>query len=51
MDDGVIFVGRSNTLGKGQSSSDFSKMFTRLGMGAKAGSTEPESSANRLAKA
>jgi cytoskeletal protein CcmA (bactofilin family) len=32
MDDGVIFVGRSNSLnGKGQPTSDFSKMFTRLG--------------------
>jgi cytoskeletal protein CcmA (bactofilin family) len=32
MDDGVVFVGRSNTLnGKTQSTSDFSKMFTRLG--------------------
>ncbi|MCE0483698.1 MAG: polymer-forming cytoskeletal protein [Methylacidiphilales bacterium] len=32
MDDGVIFVGRSNSLsGKNQPSSDFSKMFTRLG--------------------
>lgn len=32
MDDGVVFVGRSNSLsGKNQPSSDFSKMFTRLG--------------------
>src|SRR5271167_3990582 len=32
MDDGVIFVGRSNALsGKNQPASDFSKMFTRLG--------------------
>ena len=32
MDDGVVFVGRSNALnGKSQPSSDFSKMFTRLG--------------------
>ncbi len=35
MDDGVVFVGRSNTLnGKTQPSSDFSKMFTRLGASA-----------------
>ena len=32
MDDGVIFVGRSNALnGKNQPTGDFSKMFTRLG--------------------
>src|SRR5271167_2635829 len=32
MDDGVIFVGRSNGLnGKATPASDFSKMFTRLG--------------------
>jgi cytoskeletal protein CcmA (bactofilin family) len=32
MDDGVIFVGRSNQLnGKGQPGGDFSKMFVRLG--------------------
>jgi cytoskeletal protein CcmA (bactofilin family) len=32
MDDGVVFVGRSNSLnGKSQPSADFSKMFTRLG--------------------
>jgi hypothetical protein len=32
MDDGVVFVGRSNSLnGKAQPSNDFSKMFTRLG--------------------
>ncbi len=32
MDDGVVFVGRSNALsGKTQPSSDFAKMFTRLG--------------------
>src|SRR5277367_1869957 len=36
MDDGVIFVGRSNSLsGKNQPSGDFSKMFTRLGTVAK----------------
>jgi len=35
MDDGVVFVGRSNTLnGKTQPSGDFSKMFTRLGASA-----------------
>jgi cytoskeletal protein CcmA (bactofilin family) len=32
MDDGVVFVGRSNALnGKNQPAGDFSKMFTRLG--------------------
>jgi cytoskeletal protein CcmA (bactofilin family) len=32
MDDGVVFIGQSSMLnGKTQSSSDFSKMFTRLG--------------------
>jgi cytoskeletal protein CcmA (bactofilin family) len=36
MDDGVVFVGRSNALnGKSQPASDFSKMFTRLGTVAK----------------
>ena len=35
MDDGVVFVGSSKTLnGKSQPSSDFNKMFTRLGAGA-----------------
>ena len=50
MDDGVIFIGRSNTLsGKSQPASDFSKMFTRLGLVPKTNSTgassEPESTA------
>lgn len=32
MDDGVVFVGRSNSLnGKNQPASEFAKMFTRLG--------------------
>jgi cytoskeletal protein CcmA (bactofilin family) len=32
MDDGVVFVGRSNSLsGKAQPAGDFAKMFTRLG--------------------
>jgi len=36
MDDGVVFVGRSNALnGKNQPTGDFSKMFTRLGTVAK----------------
>ena len=36
MDDGVVFVGRSNSLnGKTQPTSDFSKMFTRLGASTK----------------
>src|SRR5271167_3908282 len=40
MDDGVVFVGKSNALGgKNQPSGDFSKMFTRLGAPAKANST------------
>lgn len=40
MDDGVIFVGRSNSLsGKNAPSGDFSKMFTRLGGTAKANGT------------
>src|SRR3984957_1128860 len=40
MDDGVIFVGRSNGLnGKTTPASDFSKMFTRLGTAAKTNST------------
>ena len=40
MDDGVIFVGRSNTLsGKNQPASDFSKMFTRLGLTSKTTAT------------
>ncbi len=40
MDDGVVFVGKSNTLsGKNQPSSDFSKMFTRLGVASKNGTT------------
>jgi cytoskeletal protein CcmA (bactofilin family) len=40
MDDGVVFVGRSNSLnGKNQPASDFSKMFTRLGAGAKTNPT------------
>jgi cytoskeletal protein CcmA (bactofilin family) len=42
MDDGVIFVGRSNGLnGKTTPASDFSKMFTRLGSAAKTNSTTP----------
>jgi cytoskeletal protein CcmA (bactofilin family) len=37
MDDGVVFVGRSNTLNsKTQPSGDFPKMFTRLGAASKA---------------
>jgi cytoskeletal protein CcmA (bactofilin family) len=38
MDDGAVFVGRSNALnGKSQPAADFSKMFTRLGTIAKTG--------------
>jgi len=40
MDDGVVFVGRSNSLnGKSQPAGDFSKMFTRLGTAVKTNST------------
>jgi cytoskeletal protein CcmA (bactofilin family) len=34
MDDGVVFVGRSNTLSGKPPSGDFNKMFTRLGASA-----------------
>jgi len=44
MDDGVVFVGRSNMLnGKPQPSGEFSKMFTRLGV-AKNGASSKTSS-------
>jgi len=47
MDDGVVFVGRSNSLnGKSTPTSDFSKMFTRLGTVAKTNST-PATSASK----
>src|SRR5271155_3662212 len=40
MDDGVVFVGRSNALnGKSTPAKDFTKMFTRLGAGAKTNNT------------
>ena len=40
MDDGVIFVGKSNALsGKNQPSTDFGKMFTRLGAAPKTNGT------------
>ena len=40
MDDGVVFVGRSNALnGKSAPASDFAKMFTRLGTVAKTNNT------------
>src|SRR5277367_721451 len=42
MDDGVIFVGRSNTLsGKNQPTNDFAKMFTRLGTVSKSNGASP----------
>jgi cytoskeletal protein CcmA (bactofilin family) len=42
MDDGVVFVGRSNSLsGKNQPASDFAKMFTRLGTVAKTSNGAP----------
>jgi cytoskeletal protein CcmA (bactofilin family) len=42
MDDGVVFVGKSNALsGKTQPTSDFSKMFTRLGAAPKANGAKP----------
>jgi cytoskeletal protein CcmA (bactofilin family) len=45
MDDGVIFVGRSNGLnGKSQPASDFTKMFTRLGTSAKPAAATPTNS-------
>ena len=46
MDDGVVFVGRSNGLnGKTTPASDFAKMFTRLGATAKTNSTPAATSA------
>jgi cytoskeletal protein CcmA (bactofilin family) len=46
IDDGVVFVGRSNTLtGKNQPSGDFSKIFTRLGVG-KSAITPPTNGAS-----
>ena len=52
MDDGVIFVGRSTTLSKNQPTSDFSRMFTRLGAGSKitpmTTETESSSGSNRI---
>lgn len=52
MDDGAIFVGKSNALnGKTQPAADFSKMFTRLGAKAASGnSTMPGSSSSTSAK-
>src|SRR3984957_8232479 len=45
MDDGVVFIGKSNTLnGKTTPASDFAKMFTRLGNAAKPATTTPASS-------
>jgi len=42
MDDGVVFVGKSNALsGKNQPSTDFGKMFTRLGASAKVNGSKP----------
>jgi len=42
MDDGVVFVGKSNALsGKNQPTSDFSKMFTRLGAAPKSNGAKP----------
>jgi cytoskeletal protein CcmA (bactofilin family) len=44
MDDGVVFVGKSNSLnGKTTPAADFSKMFTRLGAKAAAGNNGPTS--------
>jgi cytoskeletal protein CcmA (bactofilin family) len=49
MDDGVVFVGKSNALnGKSQPAADFSKMFTRLG--AKTGSATTPSVSSTPAK-
>jgi cytoskeletal protein CcmA (bactofilin family) len=42
MDDGVVFVGKSNALsGKTQPTSDFSKMFARLGAAPKSNGAKP----------
>jgi cytoskeletal protein CcmA (bactofilin family) len=50
MDDGVVFVGRSNSLnGKNQPASDFTKMFTRLGTTAKTNSTPAASGSAKTA--
>ena len=51
MDDGVVFVGRSNALnGKSQPAGDFSKMFARLGAVAKTNGTPVASSNAASAK-
>jgi cytoskeletal protein CcmA (bactofilin family) len=51
MDDGVVFVGRSNALnGKSQPASDFSKMFTRLGAVAKTNNTPANSTPAKSAE-
>jgi cytoskeletal protein CcmA (bactofilin family) len=50
MDDGVIFVGRSNSLsGKNTPAGDFAKMFTRLGAATSA-TASPSSPASSSAK-
>jgi len=47
MDDGVVFVGKSNALnGKTQPAADFSKMFTRLGTKTAAANNGPSSSSS-----
>ena len=52
MDDGVVFVGRSNALnGKSQPAGDFTKMFTRLGAVAKTNSTSAAPANSASAKA
>jgi cytoskeletal protein CcmA (bactofilin family) len=46
IDDGVVFVGRSNTLtGKNVPSADFSKIFTRLGAASKSNPNPPTNGA------
>ena len=52
MDDGVIFVGRSNALnGKSQPAGDFSKMFTRLGTVVKTTATSANSTSAKTSTA
>lgn len=47
MDDGVVFVGKSNSLsGKTQPAADFSKMFTRLGAKTGAANNGPSSASS-----
>jgi cytoskeletal protein CcmA (bactofilin family) len=52
MDDGVVFVGKSNSLnGKNSASADFAKMFTRLGSVKTGGPATPAVTATTTANA